>query len=135
MRAHISLLLAVAAVTGGLAACGQSEESKVRGTLAQLARATAKKDYRTLCQKVFAPSLVARIATIGLPCDRAMGIGLADVQRPRLRVLSVTVDGNQADARVRSTARGEKASVDTIHLIKQKGEWRVSSLVVPGPPH
>ena len=135
MRSRIAIPLAVAVLTAGLGGCGSSDESQVRDTLATLARATSHKDYKTLCRKVFARVLVQRVTSIGLPCERAMGIGLGNVRAPRLKVLSVKVDGGQADAQVRSSARGEKSSVDTVHLIKEDGHWRVSSLITPQAPH
>ena len=135
MRARIAILLAVAVLTGGLGGCGANDESQVRDTLATLARATAHKDYRTLCRKVLRPRRwCGGSPPIGLPCERAMGIGLGNVRAPRLKVLSVKVDGGQADAQVRSSARGEKSSVDTVHLIKEDGHWRVSSLITPQAP-
>jgi hypothetical protein len=136
VRARLAIPLAVAVLTAaGLGGCGASDDSQVRDTLAKLARATAHKDYKTLCRKVFAHVLVQRVTSIGLPCERAMSIGLDNVRRPRLKVLSVHVEGGQADAQVRSSARGEKSSVDTVHLIKENGEWRVSSLITPQAPH
>jgi hypothetical protein len=135
MSGRVSASAAAALAAVGLAACGASAEDRVRSTLDDLSRATARKDYPTLCQKVFAKVLVERISSIGLPCEKAMSIGLGSRRRPRLRVLSVEVDGNQANAEVRSSARGEKPSVDTVHLVEEGGDWRVSALIEPGPPH
>ena len=128
-------MTAVVAVTGVLAGCGASDETKVRATLSALARATAKKDYRALCEDIFASVLVERVEELGLPCERAMRIGLKGVRRPTLKVLSVRIADDQADARVRSGARGQRPSTDTVHLVKQSGDWRVSSLRVPTSPH
>ena len=68
----------------------------------------------------------------GLPCEVALRTGLEDRQNPRLQVLGVEVNGDQALARVRSTAGGEPPSTDLVRLIKEDGGWRVASLSEPG---
>ena len=58
----------------------------------------------------------------GLPCEVALRTGLEDRQNPRLTVLGVEVNGDQALARVRSTAGGEPPSTDLVRLVKEDGE-------------
>ena len=124
-------MLAVSALTlAALAAgCGGQDETKlVRDKLSQLAAATARKDYQTLCDQVFAKGLIAKVKSVGLPCEVALETGLRDVLNPTLTVQTVTVHGGDASARVRSTATGQQPSTDTIALVKEKAGWRVSSL-------
>ena len=47
-------------------------------------------------------------------------------------MLGVEVNGDQALARVRTTAGGELTSTDLVRLIKEDGGWRVASLSEPG---
>ena len=108
------------------------EEEKVREQLDRYAQATREKDYQTICDDVYARDLVDRVRAAGLPCEVALRTGLEDRQNPQLRVLAVEVDGEQALAKVRSTAGGEVASVDTVRLVKDDGEWRVAALTDPG---
>jgi ketosteroid isomerase-like protein len=107
-------------------------EEQVRATLDRYAGATRDKDYQTLCDDLYASDLVERIRSAGLPCEVALRTGLEDRQNPQLKVLAVEVSGDQAAARVRSTAGGEVASVDTVRLVKEGDGWRVSSLTEPG---
>ncbi len=111
---------------------GPNEEEKVREQLDRYAAATRDKDYQTICDDLYAEDLVQRVRAAGLPCEVALRTGLEDRQNPRLAVVAVEVNGDQALARVRSTAGGEVPSVDTVRLVKDDGEWRVASLTEPG---
>jgi ketosteroid isomerase-like protein len=104
------------------------KEQEVRDTLDRFAAATRDKDYQTLCDDLYASALVERIRAAGLPCEVALRTGLEDRQNPQLRVLAVELTGDTANARVRSTAAGEVASTDTVTLVKEGDDWKVSSL-------
>ena len=102
-----------------LAGCGDSgptDEEQVRATLSDFSKATAAKDYQALCDKILAPSLIADLKKIGLPCEIALQQGLGDVKQPRLLVGAVKVKGKTATAEVKSSAEGEPPSSDTIEL-------------------
>ena len=128
---------AVLALVIVLAGCGEKEptdEEQVRTTLTAFSRATAAKDYEKLCDKLFAPSLVADLKKIGLPCEIALQQGLGDVRQPRLIVGTVTVKGKTAIAEVRTTAEGEEPSKDTVELQRIGKGWRIASLATPSEP-
>ena len=129
---------AVAALAAlAIAGCGDKEptdEEQVRTTLTAFSRATAAKDYQTLCDRLLAPSLIADLKKIGLPCEIALQQGLGDVRQPRLIVGEVTVTGKTAVAEVRSTAEGETPSKDTVELERTDAGWRISSLATPSEP-
>jgi len=139
-RRLVALLLCCAAPALAAAGCGTrepSDEEQVRTTLAALADATGAKDYRRLCEEVFARELLEGIEKIGLPCEPAMRQAFEDVQDPRLTVGRVSVAGQTASAEVRSSARGQEPSNDTVTLVKEEEGWRVSSLGAgdaPPPP-
>jgi len=111
---------------------GPNDSEAVSETLENYAAATRDKDYQTICDNLYAKDLVDRVRAAGLPCEVALRTGLEDRQNPRLQVLAVEVNGDQALARVRSTAVGEPASTDLVRLIKEDGGWRVASLSEPG---
>ena len=128
-RALAALALALA-----LAGCGDSgptDEEQVRATLTEFSRATAAKDYQTLCDRILAPSLIADLKKIGLPCEIALQQGLGDVKQPRLLVGAVTVKGKTATAQVRTSAEGQAPSSDTIELEHTDKGWRIASLAKP----
>jgi len=111
---------------------GPNDNEAVSQTLEDYAAATRDKDYQTICDTLYATDLVERVRAAGLPCEVALRTGLEDRQNPRLEVLGVEVNGEQALARVRSTAGGEVASTDLVRLVKEDGDWRVASLSEPG---
>ena len=119
-----------------LAGCGDSgpsNEAQIRSTLDEFRRATAAKDYATLCDRVLAPKLIQTVEQIGLPCEKALEKGFEDVRDPRISVGTVTVDGETAKAEVRSSAAGQKPSQDTVELVRVDGGWRIASLGDQGP--
>jgi hypothetical protein len=130
----------------GLAACGGGDDAKpkgptpaadqaaVRGVLVRLEQATEARDYRAMCASVLARSLVAKVASAGLPCDVALKVGLNGVRQPRLQVDRVKVTGNRALAEVHSEASGQEPSTDVVQLVRERAGWRVASLAGPQPP-
>jgi len=111
---------------------GPDDNEAVADTLDSYAAATRDKDYQTICDDLFANDLVERVRAAGVPCEVALKTGLDERQNPRLEVLGVEVNGEQALARVRTTAGGEVPSTDLIRLVKEDGDWRVASLSEPG---
>jgi hypothetical protein len=121
------VLLVVLAVA--LSGCGgPSDEQQVAGTVSAFGRATAAKDYRTLCDRILSPKLIQQVEQIGLPCEQALQKALGGVQDPRLTIGKVTVDGEQATAEIRTSASGQAPSRDVLRLQRVKGSWRVASL-------
>jgi hypothetical protein len=131
-RWWVSLTLAV--VIGGCGEKAPTDEEQVRTTLTAFSRATAAKDYQTLCDKLLAPSLIDDLKKIGLPCEIALQQGLGDVRQPRLIVGTVTVTGKKAVAEVRTSAEGETPSKDSVELVRTDAGWRISSLATPSGP-
>ena len=127
-------LAAVLAAAVALAGCGDSgptDEQQVRATLSAFSKATAAKDYQALCDNILAPSLIADLKKIGLPCEIALQQGLGDVKAPRLIVGDVKVNGKTATAQVRTSAEGQAPSSDTIELEHTDKGWRIASLATP----
>ncbi len=134
-RARIIAFAILAVVVVGavlLLKPGPNDNEAVADTLDDYAAATRDKDYQTICDDLYATDLVDRVRAAGLPCEVALRTGLEDRQNPRLEVLGVEVNGDQALARVRSTAGGEVPSTDLVRLVKEDGDWRVASLSEPG---
>jgi hypothetical protein len=113
-----------------LAACGAgpSDEQQVRDTLAAFGRATARQDYKALCERILAPRLVRSVAEAGVPCVEALRRGFEGVREPRITVGAVRVDGGRATAEVRTSAAGQQPSRDTVALVKTDAGWRIASL-------
>ncbi len=124
---RLALVLVCAAVAG-CGDSGPSDTEQVRATLNEFGRATSAKDYQALCDKVFAKQLTDKLSQVGLPCEVAMQQSFEDVEDPRLTIGKITVDDDTAKAEVRTSAKGQAPSADTVELRRIEDEWRISSL-------
>jgi hypothetical protein len=106
---------------------GPDSEKDVRKTLDRYAQASRDKDYQTLCDDLLSKEIVDRIRSVGLPCEVALRTGLEGRQNPRLTVLGVEVNGDQALARVRGGAVGEPIGTSTYRLVREDGGWRIAT--------
>jgi hypothetical protein len=97
----------------------------VRTSLERYEKASAEKDYQTLCDELLASSYVKRAASTGLPCEVALRTALEDVRNPTLEVLSVEVNGDRAAARVRGSAAGQVPGEDVYTLVREDDSWRI----------
>jgi ketosteroid isomerase-like protein len=123
-RLLVTVLLVFAACGGG-----PSDEQQVHAVVERFARATAAKDYQTLCDKLLAPKLVEQVESAGLPCEVAWEKGLGDVRSPTLTIGRITVKGDTATAQIQTTARGQVPSRDTLQLVRDDHDiWRIASL-------
>lgn len=102
-------------------------EEEVREALDRYAAATRDKDYQTLCDELLASELVERIRNAGLPCEVALRTGLENRRNPRLEVLSVEANGDEAVARVSGSAEGEVAATVDYRLVREEDAWRIAS--------
>jgi hypothetical protein len=126
--APIALVLTLAVLTG----CGgKSDQQQVRDKIQEFATALGKRDYQALCDDVFAPSLVAKLGALGLPCEEQLRQGLEPVKKPTVSIRRVVVTGKTARANVVSGAANQPPSADVIGLTKTKKGWRISSRSTP----
>ena len=129
----VGLLVAVVAIwaiRGGgddppTAASGASKE--VANVVLRLERATQRREFSVLCDDLFTRS--ARERAGGKDCVALLRETAKDVRKARIRLLEVKVDGNRAQARVRTTSEGQRAVEETIDLVRERGRFRISALV------
>jgi hypothetical protein len=128
--------LAAVAVSSALAlvGCGTSERDDVRAKVDQFVKATAQKDYRTLCTQVLAPSLLQHFTAYGLKCERGLALGFNSVQEPRLSIGSIAIHGKTASVTVLTTASGQEGSLTAIELANTSSGWRITGLGTPEFP-
>ncbi len=129
-----SAIASIACAACLLAGCGTSDRDQVRAKVDQFLKATARKDYATLCHQVLAPGLLAHLAAGGIQCEQAMQIALGAVKSPALSIGRVDVRGDKASVITLTTATGQQASLDAIELTKTGSGWRVESLGTPVIP-
>jgi hypothetical protein len=128
--ALLSALVLAAAGCGG----GKSDQQLVRDKVHEFAVAMGARQYQTLCDQVFAPALVARLGSLGLPCALQLRQSLGIVVKPTVRIKRVVVRGKTAVANVVSSAQNQPDSADVIGLTKTKAGWRISSRSNPRGP-
>jgi hypothetical protein len=132
MRARRATVAAFAAALAlALTGCGTSDHDQVQAKVQQLIKATAHKDYKTLCTEVLAPVLLQHLAAYGIPCRQAMALGLANVKQPQLAIGGIQINGNKASVTTITTAAGQQSSLRAIELVNTSNGWRVANLGTP----
>jgi hypothetical protein len=128
---RLALGIVLLGTTAGLSGCGASERQEVQAKVEQFVTATANHDYRALCDEVLAPSLLSRLSSTGIGCERAMQIFVGSVHDPTLSIARITVSGRNASAIALTAAQGQRADLEAIKLVMTGKGWRVSSLGSP----
>ncbi len=124
----------LAGAVGALAGCGTSAHDQVQAKVQQFATASAAKDYKTICDQVLGPGLLAHLTTPGgIGCERGLRLALGSVQNPTLSIGKITVNGDHAAAITLTGAREQQGSLDAIELVQTSRGWRISSLSSPVP--
>ena len=109
-----------------LPAAGRATTTRSRRRSSSSSTRSAAHDYRTLCDQVLGPRLLARLAAGGIGCEQAMAISLGRVRAPILSIGRITVSGSTAQAitlqrRRRSAAARSRRSASS----KTGHGWRV----------
>jgi ketosteroid isomerase-like protein len=125
----VALCLVVAGCGGG----GNGKPKPISGPAKQVAdvvqrfeKATAQKDFTTICDDLLATS--TRRQAGGDQCPAVLEQRARGVSRPHIRIKAIEVQGDRAAVSVRTTAAGQAAASDTIRLVRQNGTFRVVSL-------
>jgi hypothetical protein len=135
------VLLAVA-VAGAAAGCGADEEGggdgggptpeqQVRAVVAKFGIATRHKDYQQICDTLLSDALIAKIESVGLPCEGALQRGLGDVRAPTLEITQVSIQRGRALVGIHTTAAGQEPSDDALQLVREGDAWKIASLAAP----
>jgi hypothetical protein len=99
---------------------------QVAGAVTTLDAATRAGRYGEICDRLFTRAARARAG--GGDCEALLRSATEDVRRPRVRLLSIRVKGDTAQARVRTRSAGERAVDETIALRRERGRYRIASL-------
>jgi uncharacterized protein YceK len=128
-----SPVLLVAALL--LAGCGTASSSKnFAGEQATVAKVIDNlSTYGTghqaadICNKIFAPTIAAKLKAAGGSCDSVVTEALKNVDIFVLTVQAVKITGNTAVVTVKSTSNGKNVvqALDLVHAAD--GTWRLSS--------
>ena len=124
--------MAVAAfLTGCLGAGDDAQPANgapraIAATVQRLERATAERDFATICGDLLTAS--ARRRAGGPDCVRLTRSAAAGVERPSIELKAIDLDGATAHVRVLTHATGQAEVSDELVLRREGGRWRVDSL-------
>ncbi|MEA2494128.1 MAG: hypothetical protein QOJ29_2039 [Thermoleophilaceae bacterium] len=132
MKTPIGALVVCMLVVG----CGGGEKPKpkpisgpakeVAAVVERLEKATAQKDFSTICDELLTAS--TRKQAGGVDCPAVLEARARGVARPRIVIQGIEVQGERAQVRVRTTATGQAATTDVLRLVRENGRFRVSAL-------
>jgi len=132
--ARAALTIIIAGTALGFAGCGDpSDEERVRDAVSDFGEASAKKDYQRICDDLIAKGLAESVEAVGLPCEVAFKRGLDPVKEPKVEIKKIKINKTRALVNVRSTAKNQPPSDDTLELVLEGGDWRISALAKPQP--
>ena len=133
MKPGLTGLLAVAALAGCSGDDSEREPGPAEGAAQQVAAvidrlesATRRGDFDVICDDLFAQA--ARVRAGGDDCAELLRSTAGDVREPNIRILSIRIDGERADVRVRSQAEGQAPLEDTIELVREDPGYRIAAL-------
>jgi hypothetical protein len=129
----MAVLLALLGGTG-CALDGQAQPKQAKGAsrdvaavVKRLERASARADWRTVCNDIFTAG--ARKRAGGRDCARLLRSDAEGIAQPSIQVVHITLKTRgRAAVRVRSRARGQPPLEDVIELRRERGAYRVDSL-------
>lgn len=130
-------MLVGAALFAGCSSDSSDDETErakpIEGVAKQVAAAVGRLDeaargrrFEEICDELFTRAARARAG--GGDCAVLLSSATEDVKRPRVRVLSINVEGRRAQARVRTRSAGERTVDETIALERERGRYRIASL-------
>lgn len=136
-RSPVAALLPAALLVAALTGCGNvptktattftGAARSVAGAINSFQQAAQSRDTSKLCNQILAPALTAKLKDSGGGCTHVIGNQLNTVENYNLTIQSITVNGNSAQARVKSISAG-KNHFDTLLLTKIGTGWRISGL-------
>jgi hypothetical protein len=126
---------ALCALVMGLASCGGGDDDQeATGGLAQEAGAVVEQlersiragEYDRICSELL--SAEVRRQAGGGDCPAMLERTSAGVERPRIQVKEIKIEGATASVQVVTVAGGQERVEDTIRLVREAGAYRISSL-------
>jgi hypothetical protein len=124
--------MAVAAfLTGCLGADEEAEPARgaardIAGVVDRLERATAERDFATVCNDLF--TAAARERAGGDDCERLTRSAAEGIARPRIVMKSIDIRADGARVEVVTRATGQAEVPSALELRREQGEWKVDAL-------
>jgi hypothetical protein len=94
-------------------------------TIDAFRRALSVRDFATICDRLYTEE--ARAAAGGDDCQSVLAQETAKLRDPQVRIVGLTVRGQEAVVSVQASVRGQRPVGDTIRLEREKGRFRIAS--------
>ena len=119
----------------GVSACGQAsstgsykgEKKNVAQTITNLQSDATSANAGKLCSRDLAASVLGQLESGGGSCKKVLEGQLREIDTYSLTVESISVKGDAATAKVKSTWSG-KESLHEVSFVKEDGSWKISGL-------
>ncbi len=98
----------------------------VAAVVDRLERATAARDFGTVCEELF--TAAARQRAGGEDCERLTRSAAEGISRPRIEMESMHIQAEVARVEVTTRAAGQAEVPSVVELRREGGEWRVEAL-------
>jgi hypothetical protein len=132
-RPFAGLLLVLAVLVSGCAGAASSasdfegEEKAVAEQVEKLQSAGETGDAKVICDEVLASALREQIQAAGSTCEQELDKAIKDADDFDLEVDDVTIDGDQATAKVTGKSDG-KDQVRDFTFTREGKSWRATDL-------
>ena len=98
----------------------------IAGVVERLERATAARDFETVCEELF--TTAARERAGGEDCERLTHSAAEGIARPRIEMESIHIRAEVARVEVTTRAAGQAEVPSVLELRRERGQWRVEAL-------
>ena len=118
-------------LTGCLGADEEAEPVRgaardIAGVVERLERATAERDFATVCDELF--TAAARERAGGEDCERLTRSAAEGIARPGIEMKAIDIRADGARVEVTTRAAGQAEVPAVLELRRERGEWRVEAL-------
>jgi hypothetical protein len=124
-------VVAVALITIALAGCGpfggKSEQDKAGDTVTQLIAARNQGDFVKVCSLIASQQL-AKFKQAGTTCEQALPKLAQKGTTTSINVDQARVSGDRATVDATVSQNGGAGNAQTILLVKEGGDWKVSQV-------
>jgi len=123
--------VAVALMTIALAGCGpfggKSDQDKASDTVTQLIDARNQGDFVKVCSLIASQQL-AKFKQAGTTCEQALPKLARKGTTTAINIAQVRVSGDRATVDATVSQNGGAGNAQTILLVKEGGDWKVSQV-------
>jgi hypothetical protein len=133
LLSRVALLAAIALLAAPVAGCdapvvgGKSDTDAAGDTLTELIDARNRRDFGAVCDLI-AEQQLAKFRQAGTTCEKALPRVAKKDTTITIRIEQVRVSGDRATVDATVSQTGGAGNAQTILLVKEGGDWKVSQV-------